>query len=50
MRDRCPRTLHEAFGPYAELEVEHKGPTFKGYAVSIVIALLIGFVSWAVNQ
>lgn len=51
-RDKYPRTLQEAFGPYAsdDFEEVHQGPTLKGYAISIAVALFIGFLSWACQR
>ena len=52
-RDRTPRTLQEAFGPYAELDDgtnDYKGPTPLGFAVSIIAALAIGGLSWILQH
>lgn len=51
--DRYPRTLQEAFGPHTDLRIETEappGPTIFGFAVTICVALVLGFVSWALQQ
>lgn len=51
--DRVPRTLNEAFGPYAELDDgsnDYEGPTPVGFILSILIALAIGGVSWLIQH
>lgn len=46
-----PRTLNEAFGPYAELEPMHPpAPTWRGYAISVIVALALGGISWLLHQ
>lgn len=49
--DRYARTMQEAFGPYAELDVEPPG-LFKRampYAAAVVCAIAIGIISWMVQ-
>lgn len=49
--DKYPRSVQEAFGPYAELHVDRRTPGDKiiTLAVAICIALLVGAISWAVQ-
>ena len=47
--ERYHRTLHSAFGPYAELTVEQEGPTLGGYLIAALLALILVFISWAMQ-
>lgn len=52
-RDRMPRTMEEAFGPNARLTVEQPHvapPTAKGFAVSIGVALFIGYLALVLSR
>ena len=51
-RDRTPRSLVEAFGPYAELTIEpdEYQPTLRGYLISILIAVFIVWISTEVSR
>lgn len=50
--DRYARTLEEAFGPYSEWEPEP--PTVwqhaRGYILTVLIACMLGAVSWALQS
>ena len=48
--DRYPRTIQEAFGPYAKFQPEPPAPTWRGYAVAVIIALCLGAISWGVQR
>lgn len=50
--DRYARTMEEAFGPGASLQVERRGFLERhfGFILSVLIALAIGAVSWAVQK
>ena len=45
-----PRTMNEAFGPYAQLHTEPSEPTWTGYAIAVAVALVIGAISWGCQQ
>ncbi len=52
--DKFPRTMEEAFGPYAELSVEDEPARPArydlGYVVAVAVALVLGFISWRLQQ
>jgi hypothetical protein len=51
--DKFPRTMAEAFGPYAELHVEDAPRPARydlGFVAAVAVALVLGFISWALQQ
>jgi len=47
-RDRYPRTLHEAFGPYAKLDVPHEpAPLLQRITGGLYVAASVGGLLYA---
>ena len=50
-RDKYPRTLQDAFGPYADWKIDRRTRTAKAlpWIYTILCSLIICLISWAVQ-